>query len=256
MIKNIRELLSIFVSAISLAIQNLLSTLLSQRIIGYLCAVDVIQRYDAVIEQIKACNKSTISVLDVGGGGGQIADFIDLKRYDLTVLDISMQDVRYTCNRGLQSICGDGTKLPFKDDSFDVVTSVASLEHIPKQLRNSYLNELKRVCKQKVVIYVPVDEIGEKYDKRLYQIKEWFGFEDNWTKEHIENGLPKTDELKKIFPNGDFNGIQNAKVWLTVMVMEALPIVNLILPGIIYIVFLKWFDKRPPFYGLIISWVK
>lgn len=192
----------------------------------------------------------------MGGSSGTISDFIELQRHDLTVLDIKIQDVQYASTRGLQSICGDGTKLPFKDDSVDVITSVASLEHIPKQLRDSYLNELKRVCKYKVVIYVPVDEIGEKYDKRLYRIKKWFGFEDNWTKEHIENGLPKTYELKKIFPNGNFKEVQNAKVWLTVMVMEALPIVNLILPGIIYFLFLKWFDKRPPFYGFVIAWNK
>ena len=67
-IKNIRDLLSIPVSTISLSIQKLLSTLLSQRSIASLCAVDVIQRYDAVMEQVDTCNKATISILDVWGG--------------------------------------------------------------------------------------------------------------------------------------------------------------------------------------------
>ncbi len=106
------------------------------------------------------------------------------------------------------------------------------------------------------MIYVPVEEIGERYDNNLYRIKKVFGFEDNWTKEHIENGLPKTDELRMVFPNAYFNRIQNVRVWLTIMVMEALPIVNLVLPGIVYVLFLRWFDKRDPFYGLIISWDK
>ncbi len=140
--KNIRYILSALVSAFNSSIQRFLSMFLSQRMRACLCAVDVIQRYDAVMKQISNISSSKISILDVGGGGGTMSEFIEPAKHYLIVLDIQMEDVKNASTKGLHSICGDGTYLPFKDSSFDVVTSVSSLEHIPKQQRVPYLNEL------------------------------------------------------------------------------------------------------------------
>ncbi|MHB1537464.1 MAG: class I SAM-dependent methyltransferase [Acidimicrobiales bacterium] len=57
-----------------------------------------------------------------------------------------------TCHlqSGLEFVCADGTDLPFSDDSFDVVVSFETLEHIEADDR--FVSELRRVLVQDGVI--------------------------------------------------------------------------------------------------------
>ena len=45
--------------------------------------------------------------------------------------------------------------IPFKDNSFDCVTAFELFEHIPPDKRDFLINEIKRVCKHRVIISVP-----------------------------------------------------------------------------------------------------
>ncbi len=56
-------------------------------------------------------------VLDVGGGAATLSRFIPAR---VIVSDLASGDV-----------CADARRLPFTDNSFEVVTSIDVLEHIP-----------------------------------------------------------------------------------------------------------------------------
>ena len=93
-----------------------------------------------------------------------------------------------------------------------------------------------------------------KYDKILYKFKKLLGKKDRWTKEHLENGLPQTKDLKKQFPAAKITPTRNAYIWLTIMFLQSVPLLNRFLPGIVYII-LKPFNRFKPFnaYMLILE---
>lgn len=208
----------------------------------YLSSGDKLQRYLPLLPYLEG------RVLDVGGGIGNLYDFSKRK---ITVFDIDENELKFSKEKGLETVKGDGSNLPFKDNSFDTVISVATLEHIPKENRSKFLKELRRVAKKKVLIYTPYGEVGEEYDKKLYKFRKKLGKEDRWTREHIQNGLPKIEEIKKIYPNAKIKRIQNAKTWYFIMVLQTIPILNKILPGIFYYL-LKPIQNLEPTVGLLI----
>jgi SAM-dependent methyltransferase len=58
------------------------------------------------------------------------------------------------CNYCTTDIVCNGDKLPFKDNSFDVVLSLAVLEHVPNPFQHA--SEILRVVKPGGIIYVDV----------------------------------------------------------------------------------------------------
>lgn len=103
-------------------------------------------------------------LLDIGFGRGAflwslLERFPDL---DITALEKQedfVKDVR-TINKGgidnINGIIGDVEQLPFQNDSFDVVTILEVLEHLPGYAKA--LQEVIRVAKQFVIISVPSHE--------------------------------------------------------------------------------------------------
>ena len=74
--------------------------------------------------------------LDVGCNTGPMLIPLRQRGYDVVGIDISTDDVRqaeqYLCERGLPSrglSVGDGTRLPFRDQSFELVLLIDILEH-------------------------------------------------------------------------------------------------------------------------------
>ncbi len=212
----------------------------------YLSSVDKVQRYSPVYNELS--HQDTI--LDVGGGDGTIAFFN--KDNDITILDINEEELKKAEKLNLKTITASGSKIPFPDKSFDIVLSIASLEHIPSKERLAYLKELKRVAKKKVLIYFPTGKTAENYDKKLLNFRKFLGKKDPWTEEHIKNGLPSINLIKQIFPNSNIKNIQNAYLWYVIMIIQTIPLLNKFLPGIIYFI-LKPLDKFQPFIGIFVN---
>ncbi len=92
-------------------------------------------------------------VLDVGCGGGRHAAMIGDERPDLEIvgLDLSPGQVARAVTRAerfhgrLTFVEGSALELPFDDDSFDVVTSFASIKHWPDPRQG--IEEAVRVLK-------------------------------------------------------------------------------------------------------------
>ena len=89
-------------------------------------------------------------VLDVACGTGYGSDYLiknDARR--VIGLDISEEAIKYAKNNyknlNLNFIVGDSTKLPFKNDHFDIIVSFETIEHLKEYKK--FLGECKRVLK-------------------------------------------------------------------------------------------------------------
>jgi len=90
------------------------------------------------------------NVLDLGCGNGRYFEFFKSKKTKYIGLDnseklIEIAKKKYGDNN---FITADALNLPFTDNSFDKVYSLAILHHFPsKELRNQFLTQIKRVLK-------------------------------------------------------------------------------------------------------------
>src|SRR5438094_3825451 len=95
-----------------------------------------------------------LRVLDVGGYPGILRRFLSAGAYDVSVLDVVPDDGTIPGYRQ-----GSGLELPYDNKSFDVVTSLDTLEHIPANHRDKFLSELSRSAHNAVVLINPVQSI-------------------------------------------------------------------------------------------------
>ena len=112
----------------------------------YMCFQQHINRYHFASHLCK--NKL---VLDVACGTGYGSDYlIKNGAKNVTGLDISAEAIDYAKynykNPNLTFIVGDATKLPFKNEYFDIIVSFETIEHINEYKK--FLEECKRVLKK------------------------------------------------------------------------------------------------------------
>lgn len=136
----------------------------------------------------RECN-ADLSILDVGGGQGQLASFLPASA--------SYCLVEPTVN-GIS-----GTSLPFPDHSFDYVVSCHVLEHIPVEDRMLFLDQLLSKSKRGVILLNPFHVEGTYVDERLKLFIEITGAE--WAKEHLACSLPKVQDIRAY---ANENGLQ------------------------------------------------
>jgi len=133
-------------------------------------------------------------VLDVGGGVNGLNRFI---KNQIVVANLNAGDV-----------IADGRNLPFDNNQFDVVTSIDVLEHIPKEDRQKFIDELLRVARKKVILSAPLgSDAHSRAEKRMFAYMKKKNQDSDYLKEHIKNGLPTKKELSKYFPKSKANKI-------------------------------------------------
>lgn len=227
-------------------IKQFLKQIIGKKRLLFLNGVDAYQRYKEI--SLLLPEKEEITILDVGGANARLSFFTDQQVY---FLDSSLKEL----NKLIKfNVCADGCSMPFRDNSFDYVTSVACLEHLPKFKRRRYQNELKRVCKKQAIVYTPLGRIAADYDRRLLKLKRLLFIKDRWTEEHLKYGLPEEETL---LANGfkKLKDIQNADIWLAYMLVQSVPLIRF-LSGILYMLLLKHWDNKPPFIGAIFEFNK
>lgn len=97
------------------------------------------------------------SLIDVGCGDGYFLDYLSKRKkgLNLTAFDLSKKRLKKV-KMHLPLIWakqGNILKMPFKNESFDVVVCSEVLEHIKDYKRG--LHELMRICKKYLIITVP-----------------------------------------------------------------------------------------------------
>ena len=126
---------------------------------------------EIVLNMLKASNVKT--VLDVGGGHGQLAIPLCHNNYDVTVLG-SAESCRKRIaeivdSRKCKFMAGNLIELPFPDRSFDTVISFRLLTHCKKFPK--LIEELCRVAKYLVIVDYPTSESLNKFAPMLFKAK-------------------------------------------------------------------------------------
>jgi SAM-dependent methyltransferase len=116
-----------------------------------------------------------IKILDVGCGLGAnmkiIAQLNPDSFQEICGIDYSPATIKFHKNKKIKiytevSLC-DSSKLPFKDNAFDIALSMENLEHLYGSCCLSSLNELKRIAKHIIITTpLPADVINFSF---LYQ---------------------------------------------------------------------------------------
>jgi len=150
---------------------------------------DVYQRYRLVADvlgRLRATlgGQRRLRVLDVGGRTAVLRGFD-------TEDDVALVDVEPL--EGVEGlVLGDGARLPFRDDAFDVVCAFDTLEHVPPPAREAFVDECARVAKSWVVLAGPYEAPEVVEAERTLQrfLKEKLSFEHRYLEEHRSHGLP------------------------------------------------------------------
>ena len=155
-----------------------------------------------------------VSILDLGGKNGRLKNFLDESKFDVVVLDIDPEpDAK-------EYVVGDARALPFKPKSFDVVVSSELLEHVPPKDRIKVLENMIEVSKDLVILAAPFysKEVEDAEIRANEFFKKFFGKDHQWLKEHIENGLPREEDIEEFVRKKGLNFIKiqtnNINNWL------------------------------------------
>ncbi len=95
------------------------------------------------------------TVLDVGCGDGAVTNPLVDDGIEVTGIDAS--EVALAHFRGRQ-VAGDIEKLPFEDNSFEVIICAEVLEHLPGRVYARVLPELERVASKAIIVTTPYQE--------------------------------------------------------------------------------------------------
>lgn len=127
-------------------------------------------------------------VLSVGSGPGRDSTILQTLGLRMSCLDASETMVRLSRGRGLHSILGDFTHMPFDAERFDGVWAYTSLLHVPKSEIAQSMREIRRVMKQGGTLALDMIEgEGEQYrESSGMEAPRWFSF---YTKPEIEQLL-------------------------------------------------------------------
>lgn len=248
-------MLKAIISILKLPINAFLSLLPFKARI-FLSSTDTSIRFSATVEQIEALagNRKRISVLDVGGGSGLLSDYLD-SRFRITVLDTNDEALQVARKKGLHTIRANGCEIPFKDNSFDLGVSIASLQYVPQPQRKKFLDEMKRVASRGVVLYTPVDT-ATAVEHQVHNFRQGLHIPDPWLEQELALGLPSASQMQVSFKGARIISLQSLSVWKKLMIAESIPLLNLFIPGILYRALWKSQESKQPFLGRIVVWRK
>lgn len=100
-------------------------------------------------------NKKNLNILDAGCGTGLLAKKLQIFG-SVTGVDINPEAIKYSRKRGIKTHLSSIAKLPFKENTFDLVVCVDVLYHQQVENDVSALKEFKRILKPGGIAIVKV----------------------------------------------------------------------------------------------------
>ncbi len=91
-------------------------------------------------------------ILDICSGTGKASYTLSEKGYKVILLDFSMNSLRRTSGKEYGKVLGNALKMPFREDSFDVLIASHALSHMLLNEREIALNEIIRVAKDGAIL--------------------------------------------------------------------------------------------------------
>ena len=148
------------------------------------------KRAEEIVWAFKKYSKADSQViLDIGCCDDYILDRI-VKGFDIKLsvgMDINIDGLRNGISSNIKLISGDAEKIPFKDNSFDVVTASALIEHLDDI--GKLFNEIKRSLNSGGIAIFTIP--NPVYD-RLYFFKDKIGHKNQLEDSDILNLLSKS----------------------------------------------------------------
>lgn len=128
------------------------------------------------------------TVLDVGCGTGKLVEYLKKCGFEAIGCDKELQAVITSKKmNNIRVVHGSATKLPFKNNSFDIITSISVIEHLTPREVEKFIAESKRVLKPNGYIFIVTPNYATPI--RLIQKEKWFGYSDPT---HINFYTPKS----------------------------------------------------------------
>lgn len=213
-------------------------------------------RYLPIVKYIKNSGLKNPTILEVGSGSLGIGPYLN---QPFTGVDIDFSGPQWPQMRKIRA---SADKLPFADNSFDIVISVDTLEHIPSHLRQRVTTELLRVTKSDLIIAVPIGQKSAQQDRQLYkEYKQKYDKPFEFLTEHVKYGLPEVEEvkdwIKSSAKNVKITQIGNRNLSLRLWLMRGWMTKNHLIDFffrkvlLLFIPILQLIDKNPPHYRQI-----
>ena len=179
---------------------------------------DQYQRYRMVADVLdRLRGDEPLRVLDVGGRTALLRQFVSDR---VTLVDMESSDV----TEGM--VLGDGARLPFQDNAFDVVCAFDTLEHVPPAAREAFVTECARVAGNWCILAGPYTHPEVVQGEELLRkfLKDKLKTVHRYLDEHGEHGLPDRELVTKWFESSgasvDSVGHGNLHRWLFMMCVE------------------------------------
>ena len=176
--------------------------------------------------KILAKENNLKTILDVGCGTGRLVHFLNKNSYQAYGCDTAKEAISLAkkINQDSKIKWGQASQLPYKNDSFDLITSISVIEHLTKTQVQKFLSEATRVLKSGGFIFFVTPNFSSP--ARLLFGKKWFAYKDPT---HINFFTPKSLKLllaKYGFKNVKFRhkSAYNAPfVWYLPLPLRKLP---------------------------------
>ena len=151
--------------------------------------LDPWMRYHPVVSMLTREHLPTSTkILDVGSGNAGLAFFL---QHPVVGVDLKFSgDQRTRYPSPLLPIIGSVTHLPFRDEAFDVVVSMDTLEHVPRNQRAQAVREIFRVARRKVIVGFPFGPESAEFDSEALRAEQARGILLDWREEHVRHGVP------------------------------------------------------------------
>lgn len=157
-------------------------------------SLDVDLRYLPVARFLKA-HVPDGSVLEVGSSSKGITPYVE---HSIVGSDASFPGA---IALALMPVVARG-RLPFRDRSFDTVISLDTLEHVPREFRQLFINEMFRIARRYVIVGFPEGDAAERHDAAMegYFVRQNAEAHEYFV-EHREYKIPRQEDVSTYLKN-------------------------------------------------------